>query len=1134
MKCTDPTYLRSIYDGLSAGSINKDNATALPIGLVGIYEEAMPPASNVNERKKFMEFFAVWAILKKEVSASFVAEVLGEPEKEILNYIYTYSAWFISSDSGKYHLYHKRLKLYFLQRIGKTELSNLNKKLITRLEQAIEEQKADELELYALEFLGNYKFAKAINEGEESDFIKFSMDEKNWQRQREISKDFSWSKKMLGESIVLNIRRNGEGLSKSVFSLLKIAWNEQNEYHEILSLVENNEFELCRQRLQFFGGRSLLEGKRRFLITLKIIDEILIRPLEAVEKRKLVLVFLEFIDTEISAEKHLFNWKEYLPLSYVMKTVVMLMQIDVNPLAILNKINKLEFNYNCGPYINQYNLCQIFDLIENCNSINIDKFSSQINLCEFAIQLEINNKQIKYCLNKLLSKSALIQSNVGSKICYRKLISCFLLTETFFELLSSDFINSKDTEEILIEEIALHISKNQLIDIDLINSKFNNSSLINPINILAAFVLNRNEVDLFNDESFNSLSNRYRLLFHIFISLKEENNSKSDFYWSQLTLEIKNETGLNNKSSIENDLIYFFEILVSKDYNYEIQNLFQIFYDYLNEEITLKLITGINRWDKDFFGKYLSEFILKKHSEGVFPDPIFRNSLISFCLGDFGNAISGIGKIDQILHKDFIFKLLLKETSYDKRLFDAYIKFNFFVSKVKTSDLKKHINGLKFLEETKLKAEGKISLFEIKKKFEQSWKKPLHFFQLSQSEYLHEIINLYIRNGNLLHAQKFNKIEKAPLTADLLLFESKKETILKNKSEIDFEFITAFQTKTYQWLALQYIAKLQYERDENIQKSLNTLSKITSTSHRIQGYFNCLEHSPETNVLHHQKLFELIELDFKNFGIGDAFQKGNDKFRRLNILTSNSFLLIKIQKNDFLIDQLKLYSYKDRFLAYLKIADKCRINEEQKIGNMFFNRVLNQMNKIVNISDDVEIRCEIIQLSSKFKSLLNDNIIYLREIVSNCNDDNLKSKYALKIIISCLKIKRYKRGYEFYSYLINYEDRLELLRFIGSQFKSTMHQTFLSELNYFIDSRIGLQEISKSKIAKLKIDECSDINLSYSYFVMDDIETLYKLLTNWFLNEMFFKNTPIEELNEYAKVLNLQWAIDIKNSINAN
>jgi hypothetical protein len=278
------------------------------------------------------------------------------------------------------------------------------------------------------------------------------------------------------------------------------------------------------------------------------------------------------------------------------------------------------------------------------------------------------------------------------------------------------------------------------------------------------------------------------------------------------------------------------------------------------------------------------------------------------------------------------------------------------------------------------------------------------------------------------------------------------------------------------------------------------------------------------------------ELDFKNFGIGDAFQKGNDKFGRLNILTSNSFLLIKLQKDDFLIDQLKLYSYKDRFLAYLKIADKCRINEEKKIGKIFFRRVFNQMNKIVNISDEVEIRCEIIQLSSKFKfkSLLNDNISYLRDIISNCNDDNLKSKYALRIIISCLKIQRFKWGYEFYSYLINHEDKLELVRLIGSQFKSTMRQTFLSELNYFIDTRIGLQEIAKSKIAKLKIDECSDMSLYYSYFVKDDNETLYKLLTNWFLNEIFFKNTPTEELDEYANVLNLQWAIDIKNSLSVN
>ena len=144
MKMIEPTYLRTIHDGLLSGAIHKDNASTLPIGLIGIYEEALPPTSNVNERKEFLEFFAVWALLKKEVSAAFVAEVLGKPEKEILHYIYTYSAWFISSDSGKYQLYHKRLKLYLLQKLGKSEVSKLQNKIITRLEQAIEENKADE------------------------------------------------------------------------------------------------------------------------------------------------------------------------------------------------------------------------------------------------------------------------------------------------------------------------------------------------------------------------------------------------------------------------------------------------------------------------------------------------------------------------------------------------------------------------------------------------------------------------------------------------------------------------------------------------------------------------------------------------------------------------------------------------------------------------------------------------------------------------------------------------------------------------------------------------------------------------------------------------------------------------------
>jgi hypothetical protein len=88
MTFIDPTYLRTIHDGLLTGTVHKDNASALPVGLVGMYEEALPNAANVNERKKFLEFFAVWALLQKEVSAEFLVLLLeGWIEQDVIEYL---------------------------------------------------------------------------------------------------------------------------------------------------------------------------------------------------------------------------------------------------------------------------------------------------------------------------------------------------------------------------------------------------------------------------------------------------------------------------------------------------------------------------------------------------------------------------------------------------------------------------------------------------------------------------------------------------------------------------------------------------------------------------------------------------------------------------------------------------------------------------------------------------------------------------------------------------------------------------------------------------------------------------------------------------------------------------------------
>lgn len=149
MSNLEPTYLRYIYDGLANGSIHPENAAELPEGLIGMYEEAFDERTSVLERQKLLQRFAIWALLKKEVSVAFVAEVLEESEDDTQQFISTYSAWFNSPLSGKYQLYHERLKVYLLQKLSEGEIKYFNRLVIDK----IFLQSTAEFEIYRIEFL---------------------------------------------------------------------------------------------------------------------------------------------------------------------------------------------------------------------------------------------------------------------------------------------------------------------------------------------------------------------------------------------------------------------------------------------------------------------------------------------------------------------------------------------------------------------------------------------------------------------------------------------------------------------------------------------------------------------------------------------------------------------------------------------------------------------------------------------------------------------------------------------------------------------------------------------------------------------------------------------------------------------
>lgn len=225
----EPTYFRYIYDGLIKGSIHPENAAELPDGLIGLYEEAFDERTSVVDRQKLLQRFAIWALLKKEVSAAFVAEVLGEHEEEILDFISTYSAWFNSPESGKYQLYHEHLKVYLLQKLSEGEVHVLHEKLISRLEQAIEEQKEDEFEWYGLEFLGNHFFTTEADKKSLDKLDKLCRDTVLIDRQIDFSMHYEWPKNNLKMLAISGNDKNDGYIVKAALGLTKIYLKERTE-----------------------------------------------------------------------------------------------------------------------------------------------------------------------------------------------------------------------------------------------------------------------------------------------------------------------------------------------------------------------------------------------------------------------------------------------------------------------------------------------------------------------------------------------------------------------------------------------------------------------------------------------------------------------------------------------------------------------------------------------------------------------------------------------------------------------------------------------------------------------------------------------------------------------------------------
>jgi tetratricopeptide (TPR) repeat protein len=315
MTFIDPTYLRTTYDGLLIGTVHKDNASALPFGLDGMYEEAFPAAINFNERKKFLEFFAVVALLKKEVSLNFVFRLLeGWTEDQVTGYIALYSKWFNSPVSGRYVLYHDRLRKYILQRISHDHFIRCNDNIINECKIALNLKVGDEWEHYALEHLSKHLLINAM-EGKDIEALKIlAYNTTHWNRQVQVSKKYEWSKRMHVDMLLWASKYDNDEIIECMLNMVDIHHLEQMDAPRIVELVAQYDFETSLNRIETFGSNDQEGLKRKFLVYINCIIELM---LSSGKNEPLIIngidKILKHMDENIPSNISILNWSDFLP-----------------------------------------------------------------------------------------------------------------------------------------------------------------------------------------------------------------------------------------------------------------------------------------------------------------------------------------------------------------------------------------------------------------------------------------------------------------------------------------------------------------------------------------------------------------------------------------------------------------------------------------------------------------------------------------------------------------------------------------------------------------------------------------------------------------------------------------------------
>jgi hypothetical protein len=408
-----------------------------------------------------------------------------------------------------------------------------------------------------------------------------------------------------------------------------------------------------------------------------------------------------------------------------------------------------------------------------------------------------------------------------------------------------------------------------------------------------------------------------------------------------------------------------------------------------------------------------------------------------------------------------------------------------------------------------------------------SQSKNLFYFQRSKEDYLSEIANAFIERKMFKEAKLIAQYISDSVTLDNILFELDRELMKTDPSYNENNLLKNLKNQYAHWQIFQYLSLLNFNR-QNYDKVNYYIEKINSPKYKVQAYFDLTK---KQNLVQEDIQREYCVLALK------YLQEVKDKFEKIKLLKKNATSILRYEGIETLLNELKIIkNLRERLMVYLDIAEKCKNVEEFKFGQMLVKRVLKSVENLTSLNEQREINCRLVncfylvglkktafEIAEKIKNEL---------IVKSNSEDN--SEYFLQLSIALLKIKKSKSAIEINRYITNKETKLKLYRFIGTYYSGSLKKIISSEFGTLLRSEDAIYELIKCKLTNMKTTEMTEEQISFVYFLQKDIQLIYSLTLSWYISQLFINNKEFEDKNYFIQNLNLQWALEIKNSFIEN